>query len=141
MLINDVAGPSSHCPVDVIFVVDASGSVGDTNFHRMRAFLKDLVSGMDIDSGQTRIGLVSFAAYVQRGASNLNDHSTVSDVHSAIDALHYSRGSTRTDLALAYVREHMLTESAGNRPNVPNIVVVLTDGKSNRPKLTRVCRT
>lgn len=37
---------------------------------------------------------------------------------------------TRTGAALVYAVENMFTEEAGNRPGVPDILVLVTDGRS-----------
>ena len=125
------------CRADIIFVVDESGSIGTTNFDLMKEFLSRLVSRLDIDSGNTRVGLVTFSDGV--GTSiNLNDHLSVRSFQSAILSLRYSQGQTYTHAALAHVHTRMLTSAAGDRSNVPNVVVVLTDGGSTVPTMTQV---
>ena len=127
-----------HCPTDIIFVLDKSGSIRSTNFELVKKFLSQLVGRLDIDSGNTRVGLVTFATRV--GFSfNLDEHTTVASVQAAILSLPYSRGKTNTAGALAYVRSYMLKPAAGDRGNVPNIVAVITDGKSSDPRATQVC--
>ena len=125
------------CPIDVVFVVDESGSIGSSNFARVKSFLSRLVSRLDIDSGNTRVGLVTFSSRVGT-TINLNAHSTVASLQSAISSLSYSGGGTNTAAALEYVRTGMLTSAAGDRSNVPNVVVVLTDGRSNNRAATQV---
>jgi len=125
------------CPSDIVFVVDESGSIGSKNFAQVKSFLSQLVGRLDIDSGSTRVGLVTYSSSV--GTSfNLNAHSSVAAVQSAISSLRYSGGSTDTAAALAHVHRMMLTSWAGDRPDVPNVVVVLTDGESNSQSSTRV---
>jgi len=125
------------CPTDVIFVLDESGSIGTTDFGLMKSFLSQLVGRLDINSGNTRVGLVTYSSDV--GTSiNLNAHSSVASVQSAISSLSYSGGGTNTAAALAYVRTTMLTSAAGDRSNVPNVVVVLTDGNSRSINATQV---
>ena len=41
---------------------------------------------------------------------------------------------TRTDLALIMARDEMFTEAGGDRPDKPNVMIVLTDGKPTHPK-------
>jgi len=94
---------------------------------------------LDIDSGNTRVGLVTYASNVGSGF-NLSDYNTVASMQSAISSLTYSSGGTNTATALAYVRTTMLTAAAGDRSNVPNVVVVLTDGHSNNANYTQVSR-
>jgi len=125
------------CPVDIIFVVDESGSIGARNFNMMRLFLSHLVSRLDVDTGITRVGIVTFSSNVGT-VINLRDHSSVSSLQSAILSLVYSGGGTNTARALAYVRTTMLTSAAGDRSNVSNIVAVVTDGHSNNFQATVV---
>jgi len=125
------------CPSDIVFVVDESGTIGPRNFAKVKSFLTQLVDKLDIDSGNTRVGLVTFASTVGSGF-NLSDHSSVASIQSAISALRYSGGSTDTAAALAHVRRSMLTSAAGDRGNVPNVVVILTDGRSDSQSATRV---
>ena len=104
----------------------------------MKSFLYQLVGRLDIDSGNTRVGLVTYSSSVGT-RFNLNDYSSVAAVQSAISSLSYSGGGTNTAAALAYVRRSMLTSAAGDRSKASNVVVVLTDGRSKNAKSTQVC--
>jgi len=129
------------CRLDIIIVVDESASVGSTNFGKTKVFISELVGTLDIDSTSgARVGVVTFGTHVdQHELINLKDHSTVADVQAAIDALAYTGGGTKTDQALNYVRTDMLTSASGDRPDVPNVVIVITDGKSKNRRQTKVC--
>ena len=125
------------CPSDIVFVVDASGSIGTAHFEQVKSFLSQLVGRLDIDSGGTRVGLVTFSSSVGTGFK-LNDYTTAASIQSAIMSLGYAGLGTNTAAALAHVRTTMLTSVAGDRSNVPNVVVVLTDGRSNSQSSTLV---
>jgi len=106
----------------------------------MKSFLAQLVGRLDIDGGNTRVGLVTYSLSVDIAeAFNLSAYSSVADVQSAIAALTFTGGLTHTHLALEHVRTTMLTSAAGDRPGVPNVVVVLTDGLSTNVSETQVC--
>jgi len=93
---------------------------------------------MDIASGNTRIGLVTFSTNVAP-QFDLNSQPSVSLVQAAISTLNYSAGATvNTASALAHVRTLMLTTAAGDRSYAPNVVVVLTVRKSINTTATRV---
>jgi len=132
--------PNLDCSTDIIFVVDESGSIGYANFSIVKLFLRHLVGRLDIDSGNTRVGVVTFSSNVGT-VIILTDHSTVLSLQSAIWSLGYRGGSTNTAAALAYVRTTMLTSAAGDRINAPNIIVVVTDGKSDDINATVVSRS
>jgi len=127
----------SYCPSDIVFVLDASRSIGSDNFAKLKTFLSDLVRRLDIDGGYTRVGVVTFSSNVGSGF-NLSAYSTVASVQAAISSLSYIGGTTNTAAALAFVRTMMLTSAAGDRPQVPNVVVVLSDGQSDSQLSTRV---
>jgi len=124
-----MADQAVRCPADIIFVLDESGSIGSADFNLMKSFVSQLVGRLDIDSGNTRVGLVTFSSSVGT-YFNLNAYSTVASVQAAVDSLRYRGGGTNTFTALAHVRTTMLTSAAGDRSDVPNVVVVLSDGRS-----------
>ena len=119
-------------------MVDESASVGIANFNLMKSFLSQLVARLDIDSGNTRVGLAAFSSYVGT-AINLNAHSTVARLQKAIRSLPKA-GSHGINIgtALAYVRTRMLTSAAGDRSNALNVVAVFTAGRSYNVTASRV---
>jgi hypothetical protein len=96
----------------------------------MRDFCKDLVDYADVDSGSVRIGVLIYSTDVQI-QFNLNEYKTTSAVKAAIDNIPYIYGSTNTADAIMTMHSRMFTRSNGDRPGVPNIGIVLTDGVSN----------
>jgi len=133
-----VVATSTNCSVDIIFVLDASGSVGRQNFDLMKSYVSGLVGKLDVQSGRTRVGLVVYSSRI-RTSFHLNTHimSLVSILY-AISGLIYTGGGTNTAGALFYVRTVMLTMDKGDRSDVPNVVVVFTDGSSNNRRATLV---
>ena len=51
--------------VDVIFILDGSGSVGQVNFDKVKDFLVDVIQRVDMDSGAVRLGLLIFDSEAQ----------------------------------------------------------------------------
>ena len=124
-------------PTDIVFVVDDSASISSTNFTRMKSALSCLVGRLDIDSGNARVGLVKFGSTVST-VFNFTAYTSVATLQAAILSLSQAEGGTNTHTALARVRTTLLTSAAGDRSNVPNIVVVITDGKSSNKEATQV---
>ena len=123
--------------VDVIFVLDSSGSIDSSSYTRMKEFVSLILNNMDIESGAVRVGLLKYSTAVD-ASFNLNSYSTRAAVLSALRDLAYSSGQTNTHSALAFVRQQMLQPSAGDRASVPNVVVVLTDAGSTDRTATQV---
>jgi len=123
--------PPVNSSADVIFVLDESYGVGLNNFATLKLFLSKFVSKLDINSGKARVGLLTFSVSALT-AVNLNAHSKLASLQSAISSLIYT-GSSATDTAAAldYVGTNMLKSEKGDRANVQNIVVVITHKKSD----------
>ena len=119
--------------VDLVFIVDSSTSVTKPNFDLMLNFTKALVEESDINSGSTRVGYMIYSngAYV---IFHLNRYNTKESVLNAIDNTHFLWGGTNTYGALNKMRTEMFTEINGDRPGIHNVVVLITDGVSNKNK-------
>ena len=116
--------------IDLVFVLDASTSVTEPNFELMKDFVADFLFIADIDNGNVRVGVIIYSTE-DHLEFNLNTYSTKVDVLTAIEDIPYRYGSTNTADALKTMRTEMYTAANGDRPNVPNICIVVTDGVSN----------
>uniref|UniRef100_A0A0B7BC59 Uncharacterized protein n=1 Tax=Arion vulgaris TaxID=1028688 RepID=A0A0B7BC59_9EUPU len=115
---------------DVIFVLDSSGSVGELNFALMKNFTFSTVRDLEIDSGFFRVGIISFSD-TSRIDFHLNTYTTKREIYDAVERINYVYGHTHTAEALRRVRTEMFTSRNGDRLDVPNVLVVVTDGQSN----------
>ena len=61
----------------------------------------------------------------------LSTFNNFADLEAAIQRLMYIGKRTNTPAGLRVAHKTILEESAGDRPDVPNVVIVITDGKSN----------
>lgn len=122
-------------PVDVIFVMDSSGSIWSEDFTRQLQFVNDVVDMFDMSPGKTQVGAMSFSnwAYVD---FHLDAHRTKQGAMHAITDIKQIKGDTNTAAALSHMRDIMLAPVHGARLDVPHIAIVLTDGKSNEPAKT-----
>ena len=121
-----------------MFVVDASLSVRFHNFEKQLDFMVEFVQAYDIGPGpnQVQVGAITFSHYVNN-EFNMNTFSYKTSLITAIRGIIYADGSsTLTDLALDHVRTNSFTTAAGDRPGVPNVAIVLTDGQSSNPHAT-----
>ena len=85
---------------------------------------------MTVISGAVRVGIAVYSTEVQI-EFNLNDYSTKADVYRAIDDIPYIYGSTNTADALREMSTVMFSRRNGDRPDVPNTCIIITDGVSN----------
>ncbi|KAI8502373.1 hypothetical protein Bbelb_199610 [Branchiostoma belcheri] len=116
--------------LDLVFLLDGSSSVTSANFKDMKDFIKDIAKTFVIQPDTTHIAVVQYSN-VPRTEFNLNTYSKTADVVDAVGRIHYMKGGTNTGAALTYVGQFVFTRSMGDRPRNPNVLVVVTDGKSN----------
>ncbi len=120
--------PACRTPADVAFALDASGSIGKVNFQKQLDFVRDVILGLNLEGG-ARVALETYAN--QPSVSfYLNDATDRAAVLNSL-TMHYSGGTTNTADAIRVMREDIFTVATGDRPDVGNVGVVLTDGRSN----------
>ncbi|OPL33403.1 hypothetical protein AM593_03543, partial [Mytilus galloprovincialis] len=109
-------------------MLDSSGSVG-AYLSKMISFCKTILANADIDSGNVKVGILSFnnKANIEFYMTN---YSTKLGVFQAIDNIsRSSSGSTNIAAAFNKVRTEMFQTHHGGRDNVSKVVMLLTDGK------------
>jgi len=114
--------------VDVVIAMDSSSLLYYNDFLNSQIFVQQLVQDLNVDAG-SRVGVVTFAtdAKIQ---FNLKDYTTTVAVLNAIN-FRYEGGSTNLPEALRLVVQTMFTPENGERPNVPNVLIVITNGVSD----------
>lgn len=125
-----------HAHIDLAILLDASGSVELKNFELMKDFVRELIPVVDEGGNNVRVGVIVFEsnASVQ---FYLRSFKTRNDVLNAIRKIKYTEGSsTNTAVALEYMRTTMFNGTKGDRPNVDNVAILMTDGKSDNTSLT-----
>ena len=131
--------------VDLVFVLDSSGSITDVRFGKVKEMVVAIVNELDVRMDRTRVGLIYWSnnAFV---AFNMNDYGQVKqDVVEAIRRVPYRGNWTHTSSALQLVYSVAFQRQNGDRPGVPNVAVVVSDGNSNvfsqlTPVQASVCR-
>lgn len=120
---------------DVVFVLDTSSSVGPAGLQREKEFIIEILYEFDIGLDNVRVAVVTFDQF-SRIEFSLDRYTTRDDLISAIMSITSIQVGTNTDRALNQVRTEVLGSSA-DRPDIKDIVVVITDGRSRQPDLTR----
>ena len=123
--------------LDLVFLLDASGSIGEDNFVAMKQLVKNIASSLTIGPENTRVAVIVFESGV-RLEFNLNSYTNINSLSQAIDNIFYDSGGTSTHLALQLLRESAVSELLGVRPSTDttHIAIVITDGQSNSPTAT-----
>ena len=123
--------------IDLIFVLDASGSIGSSNFQLMRNLVANVVRNLEIGPNRTRVGIIVYSdsASVQ---FSLNTYMTSASLLQAIANIPYTAGGTNTGAAIQTCIQQFST-FYGARPissGIPRIAIVVTDGRSYSPTAT-----
>ncbi|XP_045079051.1 matrilin-4 isoform X8 [Coregonus clupeaformis] len=125
------AGPEQKCksgPVDLVFIIDGSRSVRPHEFETMRKFMIDIIHTLDVGANATRVGVVQYSSQVQNEFS-LKTHGKLQGMVKGINEIIPLAQGTMTGLAIKYVMNHAFTAAEGDRPKVPNVAVIVTDGR------------
>ncbi|CAL1530591.1 unnamed protein product, partial [Lymnaea stagnalis] len=129
--------PNLFCPgkADIVFVVDASGSIGKSNYEIVLSFVTNitavLASGVPSD---VRFGMVVYSGNVTQ-VFNLNTYNDIQEIQKAIATAPYFASVTRTDAGLDLAREMLTSEG---RVHASHIVILLTDGISTARDQTKL---
>uniref|UniRef100_A0A3Q3GMQ3 Collagen, type XIV, alpha 1b n=1 Tax=Labrus bergylta TaxID=56723 RepID=A0A3Q3GMQ3_9LABR len=115
---------------DLVFLVDGSWSIGDENFLKIIRFLYSTTGALDrIGPDGTQVAIAQFSDDA-RTEFKLNSHSDKERLLDAINKITYKGGNTKTGRAIQHVKENIFTVEGGVRRGIPNVLVVLTDGRS-----------
>ena len=119
--------------LDIVFVLDASGSIGSSNFVTMKDFVNRIISNFEIGADKTRVGVIRYdsSACIVIPLGSIND---ASQLNNSITNISYTGYLTATHLAL-----NLLGTTFGNArtsQGVPRVAIVFTDGQSSSPNLT-----
>ena len=124
--------PYTDCAneADIAFIIDVSGSIQRQNFEILMDFIKQLVVEMDLGTGRVRVALVYFSDEPTLHEPLL-DRKSVEDILHATDNIPYKAGQTNIADAIALTRNQIFNGLNGDRLNVTNYAILITDGEPN----------
>ncbi|XP_041056052.1 uncharacterized protein LOC121284611 isoform X5 [Carcharodon carcharias] len=117
---------------DIVFLIDESDYIGNSNLPPVRDFIIRIIENLDIGSDRVRVGLVLYSDIAET-EFYLNTNSRKDELLSLLRLLRFKGGTTlNTGKALDFVLRHHFTRSAGSRreQGVPQILVLITGGRS-----------
>ncbi|CAH3133316.1 unnamed protein product [Pocillopora meandrina] len=128
-------GPPCTAGLDIGIVLDKSKSIKIPNLEKVITFLGDLVKKFNPAPKADHFGLITFNEQAKLAFSFAD-----SKYHSKKDLLRRIANEplklnlqTRTDLALKLAKDKLFTKAGGDRPDKPNVMIVLTDGRPTHP--------
>lgn len=127
---------SSDCQkADITFLIDASGSITEknrTNWALMLEFLQDVVKSPILEIGRDNVQIAA-VKYSNVATVQFYLDETVDPIQVAekIKSIKYVGGRTNIAHALELARTYVFNESRGDRSDVRDIIILVTDGMAN----------
>uniref|UniRef100_A0A674IKA5 VWFA domain-containing protein n=1 Tax=Terrapene triunguis TaxID=2587831 RepID=A0A674IKA5_9SAUR len=113
-------------PLELVFVIDSSESVGPDNFRIVKDFVKTLIDRVTVNQGTARIGIINFSHKVEL-VSTLQQYTSKDKVKLAVDNMQYLGEGTYTAAAISKVIEIFQVARQGVR----KVAIVITDGQAD----------
>lgn len=131
--------------VDLVFVLDSSGSIRDNNpddgsydnWLLLLQFVANVIDRLSISSTNTRVGVVVFSD-IGDNVFYLNTFNDKSSVKNAVLNIGYVGSNTHTAAGIRAMHYEQFISQNGDRSNVENIAVIVTDGVSTTNNHTTV---
>ena len=122
--------------MDLCFIIDSSGSITDANprdnsydnWDIQKKFVASLLDLFEIAPDATRVGAVVFSETVSLEFS-LDTYTDARSVKDAILDLVHMNGETNTPEAFRIATNECFNLARGDRPNVDNLAIFISDGK------------
>ena len=122
--------------LDIAIVLDKSKSVKLPNLEKAITFIGDLVKTFHPAPDKDHFGFITFHEKAQMvfKFADSQYHEKNALLQKIAEEPRKLELYTRTDLALIMARDQLFTEEGGDRPDKPNVMIVLTDGRPTKPK-------
>ncbi|XP_055883467.1 mucin-2-like isoform X2 [Biomphalaria glabrata] len=117
--------------LDLVIILDTSSSVTWPNFKLSIAFIQNLIRPLQIGPDNIRVALMRYSNDVEV-LSNLGERMNKEEKEKDVLKIKYKHGNTHTHEALNKTRTDVLVEKKGDRPEVQDLVVLITDGRSTK---------
>jgi len=128
----ETGGGAGKCVLDILFVIDASGSVTQ-RFAKELELASQLVDRLTTGPENAKVALIRFAGKgKEKTTFGFNKYTDKEEIKKAISEVSFLGGTTATNDALI-LADAEFEESRGARPGVAEpIVIVFTDGYSQQ---------
>jgi len=128
---NCSPGCAPQIPLDLVFLLDSSGSVGQIGFHQSQVYLKKVAAELPLGNSNTstHISIIQFSSEaVPTVEVPIFEGDALSKVTAAVDDMTWHKEDTHTGEAIEYVLDNVFPLS---RAGTADMLVIITDGKAN----------
>uniref|UniRef100_A0A674BCP7 VWFA domain-containing protein n=2 Tax=Salmo trutta TaxID=8032 RepID=A0A674BCP7_SALTR len=122
-------------PLDLVFVIDSSESIGKSNFSLAKNFVISVANRFGkmakniSDVSGSRLGVVQYSHQGAVQAIRMDDRgiTSVTSFNTKVKAMEWIAGGTWTPSALKYTYDHLI--EPGRRGRTKVVAIVITDGR------------
>ncbi|KAM4581200.1 collagen, type XXVIII, alpha 1b [Odontesthes bonariensis] len=128
-IVRDICRCGVKChqtPLELVFVIDSSESVGPDNFNIIKDFVNALVDRTSISRNATRIGVVLYS-HIDEVVVNLKQEATQDEIKSKVRSMNYIGEGTYTGSAIHRANQMFKLARAGVR----KVAIIITDGQAD----------
>ena len=93
--------------VDIAMVVDESGSIGQSNFEKIKKFLGDIISRFSVAPFGAHFALVKYSTR-PREVFSLTKYTDAAELHTVVRSMNFLGGKTYTGKALELVQKNVI---------------------------------
>ncbi|XP_064586716.1 von Willebrand factor A domain-containing protein 1 [Zonotrichia leucophrys gambelii] len=120
---------ASNTEGDLLFLLDSSASVSRYEFSKVKEFMWDLLQPFAFGPRDVQASIIHISTAPSMEFP-FDRHLSGAGLRGAIAATRQRMGDTNTGKALALAKEKLFSSQAGARPDVPKVLVWVTDGFS-----------
>lgn len=121
--------PISNTEGDLLFLLDSSASVSHYEFSKVKEFMWDLLHPFTFGPRDVQTSIIHIST-TPTMEFPFDQYLTSGTLRKAIRDTRQLMGDTNTGKALSYAKEKLFSGEAGARPDVPKVLVWVTDGFS-----------
>ncbi|XP_018596132.2 collagen, type XXVIII, alpha 1b [Scleropages formosus] len=129
-IVRAICGCGVKCresPLDLVFIIDSSESVGPGNFNSIKDFMNTMIDRVSVSREATRVGVVLYS-HVTVLMMGLQQQANQDEVKAAVRRMPYLGEGTFTGSAIR--RANQVFQAA--RPGAHKVGILITDGQADK---------
>ncbi|CAF3375189.1 unnamed protein product [Rotaria sp. Silwood2] len=125
--------------LDLIILLDGSGSIGSASFAQAKTAVADLISRLNVGPHKVHVSLLRYSSTVENSYifNKVGSNQMKDQIIKVVNGLQYNGGGTATGEAIQRARSVCDAACRNSEELVPRAVVLFTDGHSNSASLVK----